>query len=325
MSRITVVGDVLWDVELRGIATRLAPDAPVPVIEDSVRKERPGGAALAAILAVRGGHDVTLLSRLSRDDNACRLRARLSAEGVELIEVPLTSGSTPIKMRVGTHDQVIARFDSGLDHQQSAPMTRTFLVSATRGSDAVLISDYGRGITSDPALRRMLSRIDVPVVWDPHPLGSRPVEGLFLTTPNLAEASRSVRMDEPDAAVRARNLREYWRSHAVAVTLSGEGVGLVTPQRDWVRICADRMEGLDTCGAGDQFAAAVVGFLAAGPQSADEITLRRAVEQAVKESTQFVADGAAGQLAVEAGVDGPAESEADLRAVHGMSRARVRD
>jgi D-beta-D-heptose 7-phosphate kinase / D-beta-D-heptose 1-phosphate adenosyltransferase len=324
MSRITVIGDVLWDVELRGTATRLAPDAPVPVIEDSVRKERPGGAALAAILAARQGHEVTLLSRLSRDDSACKLRARLSREGVELIEVPLTSGSTPIKMRVGTHDQVIARFDSGLDQQHSVPMTRTFLISATRGSDAILVSDYGRGITSDPALRRMLPRIDVPVVWDPHPLGARPVQGVFMTTPNLAEASQAVRMDEPDAAVRARNLREYWLSQAIAVTLSEEGVGLVTSQRDWVRIPADHIEGHDTCGAGDQFAAAVVGFLAGGPPSADEITLRRAVEQAVKDSSQFVADGAAGQLAVE--VDDQArdaDSEVDLRTVRGMSHARV--
>jgi D-beta-D-heptose 7-phosphate kinase / D-beta-D-heptose 1-phosphate adenosyltransferase len=320
MSRITVIGDVLWDVELRGSATRLAPDAPVPVIEGAVRKERPGGAALASILASRQGHQVTLLSRLGQDDTARKLRMRLSQEGVELIEVPLISGSTPIKMRVGTHDQVIARFDSGLDVQESAPMTRTFLVSATRGSDAVLISDYGRGITGDAALRRMLPRIDAPVVWDPHPLGSRPVDGIFITTPSLEEASLTVRMEEPDTAVRARNLREYWRSHAIAV-LSEHGVGLVTAGRDWVRVPADHLEGLDTCGVGDQFAASVVGFLASGPKSADEITLRRSVEEAVRDANRFIADGAADQLSL-ADAD-HSTAQVDLRINRGLSRARV--
>jgi D-beta-D-heptose 7-phosphate kinase / D-beta-D-heptose 1-phosphate adenosyltransferase len=299
MSRITVVGDALWDVELRGTATRLAPDAPVPVIEQPSRQERPGGAALAAILAARGGHTVTLLTRLCRDENSRRLRARLSREDVELIEVPLTSGSTPVKMRVGTHDQVIARFDSGLEPQQSMPMTRTFISAAVKGSDCVLVSDYGRGITGDVALRRFLSRTAVPVVWDPHPRGTRPVDGLFMTTPNLSEAAAAVRMDEADPATRARNLREHWRSSGVAVTLSEAGVGLVTPERDWVRISTERLDGLDTCGAGDQFAASVAGFLAQGAPSADEITLCRSVEQGVREATRFVANGAAGQLAAE--------------------------
>ena len=46
-----VVGDSLLDVDLVGSSTRLAPDAPVPVIDDVETRERPGGAALAAVIA----------------------------------------------------------------------------------------------------------------------------------------------------------------------------------------------------------------------------------------------------------------------------------
>ena len=56
---IVVVGDALLDVDLVGTASRLTPDAPVPVVEDVERRERPGGAALASVLAARfSGGDV---------------------------------------------------------------------------------------------------------------------------------------------------------------------------------------------------------------------------------------------------------------------------
>jgi bifunctional ADP-heptose synthase (sugar kinase/adenylyltransferase) len=48
---LVVVGDALLDVDLVGTASRLTPDAPVPVVEDVERRERPGGAALAAVVA----------------------------------------------------------------------------------------------------------------------------------------------------------------------------------------------------------------------------------------------------------------------------------
>ena len=40
---LVVVGDALLDVDLVGRASRLTPDAPVPVVEDVERRERPGG------------------------------------------------------------------------------------------------------------------------------------------------------------------------------------------------------------------------------------------------------------------------------------------
>ena len=56
MRPLVVVGDALLDVDLVGSASRLAPDAPVPVVEDVRRHERPGGAALAAVIASRSGN-----------------------------------------------------------------------------------------------------------------------------------------------------------------------------------------------------------------------------------------------------------------------------
>ena len=92
MSHVVVVGDALLDVDLVGTASRLTPDAPVPVVEDVDRRERPGGAALAAVIAAQSGADVTLVTPLGDDDGARRLRALLEGR-VRLIEIPATSGT----------------------------------------------------------------------------------------------------------------------------------------------------------------------------------------------------------------------------------------
>ena len=89
MSLLVVIGDALLDRDLDGRAKRLAPDAPVPVLEAVESHPRAGGAGLAAVLAARAGHDVTLICALG-DDLAGRELARL------LIRADLgRAGATP--------------------------------------------------------------------------------------------------------------------------------------------------------------------------------------------------------------------------------------
>src|SRR4051812_30543452 len=108
---LVVVGDALLDVDLVGTASRLTPDAPVPVVEDVETRERPGGAALAAVIAAQSGADVVLVTPLADDDGAQRLWALLDGR-VRVIAIPATS-ETPVKQRIRVGDHSVARLDSG--------------------------------------------------------------------------------------------------------------------------------------------------------------------------------------------------------------------
>ena len=79
MTRLTVVGDALLDRDLDGRAERLAPDAPVPVVDAIEARPRAGGAGLAATLAARAGHDVTLVCALGADAAGEELRGAARA------------------------------------------------------------------------------------------------------------------------------------------------------------------------------------------------------------------------------------------------------
>ena len=68
--RVVVVGDVLLDEDIDGVATRLSPEAPVSVVDVSSRTRRAGGAGLVATMLAQDGVDVELVTALAFDD-AC--------------------------------------------------------------------------------------------------------------------------------------------------------------------------------------------------------------------------------------------------------------
>ena len=69
---LVVVGDALLDRDLDGRAERLAPDAPVPVVDDPAERRRPGGAALAATLAATLDRRAVVLVTALADDHQRR-------------------------------------------------------------------------------------------------------------------------------------------------------------------------------------------------------------------------------------------------------------
>jgi D-beta-D-heptose 7-phosphate kinase/D-beta-D-heptose 1-phosphate adenosyltransferase len=285
---VVVVGDALLDVDLVGTASRLTPDAPVPVVEDVETRERPGGAALAAVIAAQSGADVVLVTPLADDAGAARLRALLDGR-VRVIAVPATS-ATPVKQRIRVGDHSVARLDSGGSVAEFGPLPAE-AARAIRNAAAVLVADYGRGTTAAADVRAALSAARGPVVWDPHPRGADPVPSTRLVTPNGAEAARVV-PGVPGSGLaavgaRAEALIRHWGVGAVAVTLGARGALLSYGEGAPMVVPAVAVSGGDPCGAGDSFAAAVTVALAGGAVTGEAVTT------AVAAAGAFVARGGA--------------------------------
>ncbi|MGK5533577.1 D-glycero-beta-D-manno-heptose 1-phosphate adenylyltransferase [Streptomyces sp. URMC 129] len=299
---LVVVGDVLLDRDVEGDATRLAPDAPVPVVEVAAERCRPGGAGLAAALAARGGREVVLVAALGHDEASAAVRAMLPP-GVRLAELPL-NGSLPVKSRVLAGGRPLVRCDSGGGTPGApGPEVRAVL----RNAGTVLVADYGQGAAA--AVRDLLAEAAarVPVVWDPHPRGLPPVPGVRLVTPNEREArlfcgaargDRAADAGEDDDSPHAHSRRgallaERWRAASVAVTLGGRGAVLARANcDDPLYVPAAAGHDGDPCGAGDCFAATAAGVLADGGLPSD------AVARATEAATRFVGAGGLAALAL---------------------------
>ncbi|GAA4677156.1 hypothetical protein GCM10023215_07130 [Pseudonocardia yuanmonensis] len=285
---VVVVGDVLLDVDVHGTVERLCPDAPVPVLDVAGEVARPGGAGLAAALLAGSGAATTLVTALADDADADRLRGML-APGLAVVSGPATGG-TPVKCRWRSADGPLLRTDrgSGRPADDFGAAVRTGLRRAILRAGAVLVSDYGRGVTADPQVRRLLAdavAAGTPVVWDPHPKGSDPVPGVIMT-PNAGEAAGALGLPGGDPVGCAAELRRRRESRAVVVTRGDRGAVLVTAS-DRVAVPALDVTGGDPCGAGDAFAGRLAAALAAGA------ALRTAVESAVEAAGRFVGAGGA--------------------------------
>jgi D-beta-D-heptose 7-phosphate kinase / D-beta-D-heptose 1-phosphate adenosyltransferase len=304
---LVVVGDTLLDIDVEGTAQRLSPDAPVPVVQCRQERHRAGGAGLAAVLGAElAGSPVILVTALGHDASGQRLRGILDRH-VQVLATPLR-GSTSCKIRVRAGGQSVVRLDTG-DGRAARGRIESPIEQALEQAGAILVCDYGRGMTAHPGLTALLRRLgrETPVIWDPHPAGERPVAGTRLATPNRAEARTFAAGLGPTgratsaageggtappvagAAADARTLATAWGT-AVAVTMGGDGALLSVGEAVPIMVPtapAAPAGPADSCGAGDCFAAAAAHVLRAGGMLTDAVT------KAVRCASEFVGRGGA--------------------------------
>jgi len=312
VTRLVVLGDALLDRDVEGSATRLAPDAPVPVVDVRAVVDRPGGAGLAALLAARPQVEVDLVAAFADDPAGHRVRGLLQPGVRTHPVVPLVA--TPVKSRVVVAGRPVLRLDDHGEltvppHRAVHPVPRAAsavlpgtdaraVADLLEGADAVLVADYGGPVARDPVVREVLAGVArrTPVVWDPHPRGEEPVPGCAAVTPNRAEAVRLVGEELASTAL-VRQLHRRWGGTPVVLTEGGAGALVVDGPQEPVR-CAGRRcpDHVDTCGAGDRFAGALALALATGS------SVREAAQRSCEDVSRWLSGG--GVRSLGAGEDG---------------------
>lgn len=288
---LVVIGDCFLDVDHIGVVRRLAPHAPVPVVEEASTTHRPGGAGLAAVMAARE-HDrkVVLVTALGSDTAGYRVRSLLRREGVDVIDLGL-GGGTGSKSRVMAGDRMLARFDQ--PHQVELSDLVGRVDALLDAAQAILVSDYGLGLTAHPPLRDALKPKagQVPTIWDPHVAGSEPVPGTTVVVPNAVEATALAGLGSQstglaDALHSGHLLLSRWSVGAIVVTRGAEGAVLLPgPEALPLVVPSNKGADGDTCGAGDRFAASLAKHLGHGA------VLSEAVEASTRIAGDYVGRG----------------------------------
>jgi D-beta-D-heptose 7-phosphate kinase/D-beta-D-heptose 1-phosphate adenosyltransferase len=326
---VVVVGDVLLDRDVTGRATRLTPDGAGPVVECDSDQRRPGGAALAALLAAQDGHDVVLVAGLADDRAAADLVGELT-ERMQVAALP-AAGTTPEKIRIRSGEHTLLRLDRGGPCRPTGEVPSAAR-RAIESASAILVSDYGSGTTAAPRLRTLLGAAAgrTSIVWDPHPRGAAAVPGVRVLTPNLAEARllgdrvrNAISADcrpAPSAGALGveglgRLLGRAWSATSTAVTLGPAGAILVLQDGYPLMVPAPEQVRGDTCGAGDRFASAVTGALSGGA------VIHEAVQVGVHAATRYVADGGPASLQRRSSDEAGGPGHRDVDAVVARVRA----
>jgi len=266
-ARVLVVGDVMLDRYWYGDASRISPEAPVPVLLFREEEYRLGGAANVAANCAALGAKTTLLSVVGKDDAGSRLARMLKGEKVDARLHRDARVHTTQKLRVIARRQQLLRID--MEAPPSSEVLAAKLAEfreALAACDVVLLSDYGKGgLAHIETMIREGRKAKRIVLVDPKGDDYARYRGATMVTPNLAELRDVVGtwQDEKDLAARAEALRQKLRLDAMLLTRGENGMTLFRNRRK-TQVKAEKHEVSDVTGAGDTVIAALAVMLAAG-------------------------------------------------------------
>jgi len=260
-KRILVLGDVMLDEFIWGRVRRISPEAPVPVVEIERQTLALGGAGNVASNLVALGAKPVPLGVTGADGDAERLRLAFRALGITsdcLVADP--ARPTTLKTRIIAHNQQVVRADresrAPLGPQIESHLIRTFR-RELETADAVLVSDYGKGLLTPDVLSAALAAArdrQLDVCLDPKSRSFDRYQPVTIITPNFQEAAEAagIAVDGQTGVMESgRKLLDALDCRAVLVTQGDEGMTLFTRDAEAAHIPTVAREVYDVTGAGD--------------------------------------------------------------------------
>lgn len=265
---ILVVGGAAIDYAAQGR------DLPTPgenIGSHSFYKGPGGKGANAAVTVARLGAHTALIARLGSDQEGELLLQHLQQEGVNLQlvsqDLDAPTGATVIHVDQQGRKQTLAR--GGSNHKLAPEHVRVAFESIlSHGKPKAVLVQLEVPLACVEEAVYLACRHNIRVILDPAPAQALPGEllrQLDVVTPNTTEAKVLTGIDVHDrnsACRAARSLLERGVG-AAAVDAGTAGKVLVWPD-GWEWLARFPVQTVDTTGAGDAFAAALVVRLAEG-------------------------------------------------------------
>lgn len=273
--RVLTVGDLMLDRFVYGAVDRISPEAPVPVLRIERESIMLGGVGNVARNLRALGASVCLVAVMGRDQAARDIKGLLRDDlEIESHLIEDDARPTTIKTRYIAGSQQMMRADRERIVPVADGLEQDIIdraIADLAQAKAMVLSDYGKGVLTEPVLRRLLDAAaerGVPVVVDPKGNDYRRYAGATLVTPNrreLTEATGQSAASDEAIVGTASALIASSGVNGVLVTRSQDGMSLVRGDgSDPLHLPATAREVYDVSGAGDTVVATLAAALGAG-------------------------------------------------------------
>lgn len=287
---ILTIGDVMLDYYISGVAERISPEAPVPVVSKRNSWSALGGAANVARGIARLGCSARLVGLTGDDGPGETLRQQTAAEGIKSGLVKSATRPTTCKTRVLAHGQQLLRVDEEAISRptlEEKVALRLNLEKQIDGCSALVVSDYAKGaLLADREGKSVASqalelaqKAHIPALVDPKGVDWARYAGASCITPNTKEFIKVCEAHglwngegEPGAVERqalAEALCEKFRIGRLLLTRGAQGMTLYEPGKAPENIRAIMREVADVSGAGDTVIATLAACAARGESWAE--------------------------------------------------------
>lgn len=270
--RILVIGDLMLDEFLWGRARRIAPEAPVPVVEIERETLHLGGAGNVAANLASLGASPMIVGVIGSDGTGERLREEIARTGIKDAALIVDqSRPTTLKTRIIAHSQHVVRTDrekkNPVDMDIERELAASFL-ELLSNAEAVIVSDYEKGVITPSLLQFILpaaAEKGIPVCIDPKLKNFELYRPATIVTPNQQEAESVSRIaiESIESLERAgRHLRDMLGGVNILITRGEGGMSLFNGDQAVTHVPTVAREVYDVTGAGDTVAAALTLALA---------------------------------------------------------------
>ena len=262
---ILVIGDVMLDKFMWGNASRISPEAPVPIISVNKISHSPGGAANVALNLSKLSANVQILGIVGDDNEGAILEDTLLKNSVKTQFITDAKISTTTKTRIIAHGQQVVRTDyediRDVNSDQ-IKIIKDILDKIISEIDAIIIQDYNKGLLVKDSIKTILeisSEKNIPVYVDPKKDNFFAYNKIRLFKPNLFEFESAINFKEQDKSFEdfGKDLRKKINAEILMVTRSEEGVTLFT-DKNVQTISTKARKVHDVSGAGDTAISAFV-------------------------------------------------------------------
>lgn len=281
--RLLVVGDLMIDEYVWGDVNRISPEAPVPVVSVTREEYTLGGSGnVVNNLAALGAH-IIVAGVTGTGSGGTLMAQRFESLGVDaggLVQDPRRP--TTRKTRILGGSQQVLRIDRET-RRDIAGETResiaTYIQGAIPSVDAVLISDYGKGLLTPDLLARIIQQArqhGKPAIVDPKGLDFEKYHNAFLITPNKKEAGLAAGIEIVDQDTLDRAAQTIFKktgARNLLITCGQEGMALYEGTGAPYIIHSRARQVFDVSGAGDTVVAVTGLALSAGRTLRDAAAL----------------------------------------------------
>lgn len=260
-SKILVVGDIILDEYIWGMANRRSPEAPVPVLQVKRKTYLLGGAANVANNIAAMGAKAILAGVIGEDPYSSVVLDMLKKSHVDTqFVIKDKTRPTTVKTRlIAQNNRHLARVDSESLEPIGDELSKTIYENIEKVVDEVdliILSDYIISVLSAKLIKdvvKLANRHDKTVLMDPKGQDFAKYSGVDVLVPNMEEALIATKScaDKPIKKI-ATALRKI--ADKVIITRSANGV-YYFDGADEINLDSFSVDVVDATGAGGSFVA----------------------------------------------------------------------
>lgn len=270
---VLVIGDLMIDAYIIGNCSRIAVDAPVPVVDIKEEIDVLGGAGNVVRNLASLGANVSVMSVTGDGQNGKELKHLLDQIETKSFILEQKGRKTSRKTRVMSNGKQIFRFDHESKNNISFDNVKALyskLQEKIKAYDVILLADYGKGILTNDFTRKIIdyaNKHNVKTIVDPFGDNYSKYEGAYMIIPNKNEAAKVTEIDieNNDRLLDAlKEMKNKFNTKESIITLSENGVAVLNADNKLSVLPTVPLEVYDITGSGDTFFAAMGYAIGAG-------------------------------------------------------------